>query len=78
MFAILEETSQYVRRSADEEFLPQCVAQTVKHPTNVKVWSVIPAQGTAGLYIVEGMMKDVYKRQGQNTFLYKQLFVFLC
>ena len=52
MFAISEESSQYVRRSADEEFSPQCIAQTVKYPTQVKVWSVMSAQGTRRLYIV--------------------------
>lgn len=70
MFAISEESSQYVRRSADEEFSPQCVAQTVKHPTQVMVWSVMSGQGTGRLYIVEGMMNQhQYKKVLENRLL---------
>ena len=70
MFAISEESSQYIRRSADEEFSPQCVAQTVKHPTQVMVWSVMSAQGTGRLYIVEGMMNQhQYKKVLENRLL---------
>lgn len=51
MFAISEESSQYVRRTTNEEFSPQCVAQTVKHPMECSV-------STGRLYVVEGMMNQ--------------------
>jgi hypothetical protein len=43
VFSICEESSQYVRRAADEEFSEQYEAQTVKHPTAAMVWSIMSA-----------------------------------
>lgn len=73
MFAISEECSQYVRRNASEVFSPQCVAQTVKHPTQVMVWSVMCAQGTGHLYIVEGMMNQQQYKKVLETKLLRQM-----
>ena len=58
VFSICEDSSQSVRRAANEEFSEQCVAQTVKHPTSAMVWSIMSAQGTGRLYIVEGSMNQ--------------------
>lgn len=73
MFAISEESSQYVRRTSAEEFSTQCIAQTVKHPTQVMVWSVMSAQGTGRLYIVEGMMNQHQYKKVLKTRLIPQL-----
>lgn len=53
VFAISEETSQYVRSTNNEEFSKQRVVQTVKHPMQVIVFSVKSAQSTGRLNIVE-------------------------
>lgn len=73
MFSICDESSQYVRRSQNEEFSESCVAQTVKHPTSVMVWSVISAKGTGRLYIVEGTMNQHQYRKVLETRLLPQL-----
>lgn len=53
---------QFVRRRVNEEFHPDCVISTVKHPTSVMVWSVISHKGPGRLYIVKGTMRqDQYK-----------------
>jgi hypothetical protein len=72
VFSICEESSQYVRRVADE-FLELCVAQTVKHPTSAMVWSIMPAQGTGRLYIVKGSMDQHQYRKVLETRLLPQL-----
>lgn len=62
MIQCSDEVSHYVRRRSDEEFSPQCVAQTVKHPTQVMIWSCLSVYGTGRLYIVNGNMRqDQYK-----------------
>ena len=53
-----DEVSQYVRRRSGEAFNKDCVHQTVKHPTQIIVWSVISVFGTGRLYIVEGTMRQ--------------------
>lgn len=73
VFSICEESSQYVRRAAYEEFSEQCVAQTVKHPTSAMVWSIMSAQGTGRLYIVEGSMNQHQYRKVLETRLLPQL-----
>jgi hypothetical protein len=73
VFSIFEESSQHVRRAADGEFLEQCVAQTVKHLTSAMVWSIMSAQGTGRLYIVEGSMKQHQYRKILGTRLLPQL-----
>ena len=40
-FEILAKKFQFVRRRPDEKYHPECVVQTVKHQTNVMIWSVI-------------------------------------
>jgi serine/threonine protein phosphatase PrpC len=73
VFSIREESSQYVRRAADEEFSEQCVAKTVKHPTSAMGWSIMPAQGTGRLYIVEDSMNQHQYRKVLETRLLPQL-----
>jgi len=73
VFSIREENSQYVRRAAYEEFSEQCVAQTVKHPTSAMVCSIMSAQGTGSLYIVEGSMNQHQYRKVLETRLSPRL-----
>ena len=54
----MEEQFQYVRRSRGEEFKAECVKQSVKHPTQAMIWSVMSVYGPGRLYIVEGTMKQ--------------------
>lgn len=53
---ILQNRSRFVRRRRGEEFLPDCVRQTVKHPDKIMIWSSISVHGTGRLYVVQGMM----------------------
>ena len=73
MFTISEESSQYVRRSSNEEFSPGCVAQTVKHPTQVMVWSIMSYKGSGRLYIVKGIMNQQQYKQVLEERLLPQL-----
>lgn len=57
-FHIMDNKTQYVRRQQGEEFLPQCIVKTVKHPTSVMVWSMISVHGVGRLHIVEGIMNQ--------------------
>lgn len=54
--AVLDDRVQTVRRRPGEEFLPQCLKQTVKFPTKIMVWGAMSVHGTSRLYIVEGTM----------------------
>jgi len=54
----LDDKCQYVRRQVGEEYLPQCLVKTVKHPTSVMVWSMMSVHGVGRLYIVEGRMNQ--------------------
>lgn len=57
------EKTQFVRRRPGEEYRPECIVSTVKHPPSIMVWSVISGKGTGRLYIVEKTMRqDQYKR----------------
>ena len=58
MFEILDDKCQYVRRRSGEEFHPQCLVKTVKHPISVMVWSMISFHGVGPLRIVEGRMNQ--------------------
>lgn len=66
-FEILQENTQYVRRRPGEEFKPECVVNTVKHPTSVMVWSQFCWKGTGRLYIVEGTMNQNQYRNVLDT-----------
>lgn len=66
-FEILQENTQYVRRRPGEEFKPECVVSTVKHPTSVMVWSQFSWKGTGRLYIVEGTMDQKQYKNVLNT-----------
>lgn len=48
--------NNYVRRRTTEEFSPQCILPTIKHPTSVMVWGCMAASGIGRLHICEGMM----------------------
>ena len=62
-FEILVKKSQFVQRHPGKKYHPECVVQTVKHPTKVMIWSVISGKGTGRLYVVKGMMnQDQYKQ----------------
>lgn len=50
--------SAFVRRRPGEKYHPDCIVERVKHPLKIMVWSVICAQGTGRLYIVEGTMRQ--------------------
>ncbi|GFT83171.1 transposable element Tcb2 transposase [Trichonephila clavipes] len=61
-FEILQNKAQFVRRRRGEKFHSDCVAQTVKHPTKIMIWSVISSKGTGCLDVVKGMIRqDQYK-----------------
>ena len=57
-FKILAKKSQYVQICPGEKYHPECVVQTVIHPTKVMIWSAISRKGTGHLYMVQGMMKQ--------------------
>jgi len=44
----------YVRRFAGEEFKPECLNLTVKHPLSIMVWGCMAASGVGRLHIVDG------------------------
>ena len=46
----------YVRRFVGEEFKPEYLDLSVKHPTKVMVWSCMAASGVGRLHIVQGMV----------------------
>ncbi len=48
--------NNFVRRRPGEEFNPQCILPTVKHPMSVMVWGCMSAAGVGRLKVVEGMM----------------------
>ena len=51
-------------------FLPQCLAQKVKYPQKVMIWSVVFIKGSARLYVVNGMMNaEQYKTVLENRLL---------
>lgn len=59
-----------MRRRPGEKFHPDCVVQTVKHPTKIMIWSVISSKGTGRLYVVKGTMRqDQYKDVLQNRLI---------
>ncbi|GFV31210.1 uncharacterized protein TNCV_4315351 [Trichonephila clavipes] len=61
-FEILQNKTQFVRRRRGEKFHYDCVLRTVKHPTKIKIRSVISGKGTGRLDMVKGMMRqDQYK-----------------
>ncbi|XP_065658448.1 uncharacterized protein LOC136082960 [Hydra vulgaris] len=70
---ILDNNYRYVRRRPGEEFLPQFLAQKVKHPTKVFVWSVISFKGPGRPYIVNGMMNAKQYKKVMRTCLVPQL-----
>ena len=53
-FQILTDKTVFVRRRVGEMYHPDCLVQTIKHPTSIMVWSVINSRGSGRLYIVEG------------------------
>jgi len=48
--------SSYVRRFPGEEFKPECLDLSVKHPTKIMVWGCMAASGVGRLHIVDGMV----------------------
>lgn len=46
----------YVRRFPGEEFKPECLNVTVKHPLKIMVWGCMAANGVGRLHIVDGMV----------------------
>lgn len=46
----------YVRRFPGEEFKPECLNLTVKHPLKIMVWGCMAASGVGRLHIVDGMI----------------------
>ncbi|GFU86262.1 uncharacterized protein TNCV_369181 [Trichonephila clavipes] len=69
-FEILQNKAQFVRRHRGEKFHSDYVAQTVKHPTKIMIWSVTSGKGTGRLYVVKGMMRqDRYKDVLQNRLI---------
>lgn len=48
--------NNWVRRRPGEEYLPQCILPTIKHPTSVMVWGCFAASGPGRLHVIEGTM----------------------
>jgi hypothetical protein len=46
----------YVRRFRGEDFKPECLNLTMKHPLKIKVWGYMAASGVGRLHIVDGMV----------------------
>lgn len=46
----------FVRRYSHEEFKPECLNHTVKHPLKIMVWGCISGVGVGRLELVSGMM----------------------
>jgi len=47
----------YLKRFHGEEFKPECLNLTVKHPLKIMVWDCMAAGGVGRLHIVDGMVK---------------------
>ena len=45
---------QYVRRRQGEEFQPECMVKTIKHPAKVMCWGGITPDGTTSLIWIDG------------------------
>ena len=45
VFEILNDKSQYVRHLPGEDYAPECIVKTMKHPVSVMVWSMITVHG---------------------------------
>jgi transposase len=70
---ILDDRCQYVRRRPGEEFLPECIVDTVKHPDKIMIWSVISVHGPGRLYKVDGNMNGEQYKKVMETRLIPQL-----
>jgi len=57
VFHVMNDRTQYVRRTSSESLHPDCIT-SVKHPTSVMVWSAICAKSVGRLHIVSGMMNQ--------------------
>jgi len=55
---ILQDRAQFVRRKRKQEFLSDCVRQTVKHPDKIMVWGGVSVHGMSRLHVVTGMMNS--------------------
>ena len=51
---ILQDRAQFVRRKKNQEFLPDCITQTVKHPDKIMVWELFPCTELAGCMLSRG------------------------
>lgn len=49
---------QFVRRKSGEEFHPDCLERTVKHPASVMVWGCFSWYAVGRLHICEGMVNQ--------------------
>ena len=58
VFEILDNKCQNIHRGQGEEFLPQCLIKTAKHPVSIMVWSMMSVNGARQLHIVEGKMNQ--------------------
>ena len=52
VFEILDNKCQYVHHWQGEEFLPQCLIKTAKHPVSIMVRPMMSVNGVGQLYIV--------------------------
>jgi transposase len=51
-----DQAHAYVRRFPGEEYKPECINVSVKHPLKIMVWGCMAASGVGRLHIVEGMV----------------------
>jgi hypothetical protein len=51
-----DQAHAYVRRFPGEEYKPECINVSVKHPLKIMVRGCMAASGVGRLHIVEGMV----------------------
>ena len=51
-----DQAHAHVRRFPGEEYKPECLNITVKHPLKIMVWGCMAAKGVGRLHIVEGIV----------------------
>ena len=47
---------QYIRRRPGEEYLPQCMLPTMKHPLSIMIWGCISGEGIGRIQVCDGII----------------------
>ena len=54
--------NNWVRRRQGEEYKPECILPTIKHPPSLMIWGCMAAHGVGRFHIVDGMMNGTKYR----------------